>query len=175
MMRRYAGHRREPYAKRWGQGGKLGGHHGATWADTVPRGSSAAGKRIGRRFALRRVNGPRCWARMFMTRTCRRQHFQRQAAQDRTAARQCTAQREREKAERILVIDAPAEFIELCKRDGVEPSTVLRGFIADLCGIMNWQSDPREDGYSSNGSDERDMAEAYYERCGYSWLFRSAA
>jgi hypothetical protein len=49
----------------------------------------------------------------------------------------------------------------------VEPKTVLRGFIADLAEIMNWASDPREDGYSSNGSDERMMVREYYERVGY--------
>jgi len=49
----------------------------------------------------------------------------------------------------------------------VEPETVLRGFIADLCGIMNWASNPRADGYGSNGSDERDFASAYYDRVGY--------
>ena len=32
---------------------------------------------------------------------------------------------------------------------------------------MNWQSNPRVDGYSSNGSDERRMAGEYYERVGY--------
>lgn len=32
--------------------------------------------------------------------------------------------------------------------------------------------DPRSDGYSSNGSDKRDMAYAYYERVGYQWWHR---
>ena len=49
----------------------------------------------------------------------------------------------------------------------MEPETVLRGFIADLAEIMNWARNPREDGYSSNGSDERRMAREYYERVGY--------
>ena len=66
-----------------------------------------------------------------------------------------------------LTLELPAEFVELCEADGVEPATVLRGFIADLAGIINWQANPREDGYSSNGSDERMMAQAYYERVGY--------
>jgi len=66
-----------------------------------------------------------------------------------------------------LAIELPAEFIELCEADGVTPEIVLRGFIADLAGIMNWTAAPRADGYSSNGSDERDMAQAYYERVGY--------
>ena len=68
-----------------------------------------------------------------------------------------------------ITLTLPPEFIELCKTDGVEPRTVLRGFIADLAGIMNWASNPRADGYSSNGSDERRMAMEYYERVGYPW------
>jgi len=66
-----------------------------------------------------------------------------------------------------LTIELPVEFIELCEADGVTPEIVLRGFIADVAGIMNWQAAPRADGYSSNGSDERDQAQAYYERVGY--------
>ncbi len=66
-----------------------------------------------------------------------------------------------------IKIDLPEEFIELCKADEVEPEMVLRGFIADLAGIINWQANPREDGYGSNGSDERRMACEYYDRVGY--------
>ena len=66
-----------------------------------------------------------------------------------------------------IQIELPEEFIALCEDDGVEPETVLRGFIADLAEIMNWASNPREDGYSSNGSDERMKAREYYERVGY--------
>lgn len=66
-----------------------------------------------------------------------------------------------------IVIDLPDEFIELCEADGIEPNTVLRGFIADLAEIISWQRQPRTDGYNSNGSDERMMARAYYERVGY--------
>lgn len=54
----------------------------------------------------------------------------------------------------------PTEFLMLCRRDNVKPSEVLRGFIADLCSLES-----RE--YSTNGSDERMYARAYYERCGY--------
>jgi hypothetical protein len=66
-----------------------------------------------------------------------------------------------------VVIELPEEFVELCKFDMVAPEVVLRGFIADLCGIISWCSNPRSDGYSSNGSDERSMARAYYDRVGY--------
>jgi hypothetical protein len=71
-----------------------------------------------------------------------------------------------------ITIELPPEFIQLCERDQVKPEVVLRGFIADLCGIMNWSHAPRADGYSSNGSDERQRAEDYYERVGYPWFHR---
>jgi len=73
---------------------------------------------------------------------------------------------------RKATIWLPPEFIRLCQRDQVEPDLVLRGFIGDLCGIMNWSNNPRADGYGSNGSDERRMAEEYYERVGYPWFHR---
>ena len=66
-----------------------------------------------------------------------------------------------------LTLELPEEFIALCERDGTTPETVLRGFIADLAGIISWVDAPRDDGYYSNGSDERDMAYAYYQRVGY--------
>lgn len=68
-----------------------------------------------------------------------------------------------------LTLDLPDEFLALCVSDGVTPELVLRGFIADLAGIMNWAANPRADGYSSNGSDERRLAAEYYERVGYPW------
>jgi hypothetical protein len=68
-----------------------------------------------------------------------------------------------------LTLALPDEFIALCASDGVTPELVLRGFIADLAGIMNWAASPRADGYSSNGSDERRMAMEYYQRVGYPW------
>src|SRR5271156_1681170 len=70
---------------------------------------------------------------------------------------------------RKVTIQLPEKFIDLCNDDMVCPALVLRGFIADLCGIMNWSSNPRADGYSSNGSDERDFARQYYDRVGYSY------
>jgi hypothetical protein len=71
-----------------------------------------------------------------------------------------------------LTLDLPSEFVELCEADGVTPEIVIRGFIAEVAGIMNWQASRRQDGYSSNGSDERDMAQAYYERVGYPYWQR---
>ncbi len=66
-----------------------------------------------------------------------------------------------------LKIELPEEFINLCSVNCTNPEEVLRGFIADVSQIMNWASDPREDGYSSNGSDERRLAWEYFERVGY--------
>jgi hypothetical protein len=74
----------------------------------------------------------------------------------------------------VALLHLPPEFLVLCKADGITPETVLRGFIADLCSLMNYVADPRTDGYSSNGSDERDMARAYYERVGYPYLNKEA-
>ncbi|MBK7899695.1 MAG: hypothetical protein IPJ99_10265 [Betaproteobacteria bacterium] len=71
-----------------------------------------------------------------------------------------------------LTLELPAEFVDLCAADGVTPDLVLRGFIADLAGIMNWANAPRADGYGSNGSDERRYAMEYYERVGYPYLHR---
>jgi len=66
-----------------------------------------------------------------------------------------------------ITLELPPEFTELCEADNVTPETVLRGFIGDLAGIMNWANNPRADGYNSNGSDEREMAMDYYRRVGY--------
>lgn len=70
---------------------------------------------------------------------------------------------------RQITIKLPDEFLELCREDQIEPERVLRGFIADLCGIISWHASPRADGYNSNGSDERSMAMDYYRRVGYPW------
>jgi hypothetical protein len=74
-----------------------------------------------------------------------------------------------------LTLALPAEFVIFCANHHTTPETVLRGFIADVAGIINWAANPREDGYSSNGSDERDMAFAYFDRCGYGYLEAWAA
>jgi len=68
-------------------------------------------------------------------------------------------------AARHLVLDLPDEFLDLCEEVKVSPETVIRGFVADLCGLRTKE-------YSTNGSDERDHAEAYFERCGYRFMAR---
>ena len=64
----------------------------------------------------------------------------------------------------ILEIELPREFIDLCARRGVTPMRVLRAYVADLCELINWFRCPREDGYSSNGSDERMYAQMHFHR-----------
>ncbi len=70
---------------------------------------------------------------------------------------------------RTITLRLPDEFLDVCEEDGIAPETVLRGFVADLAGIISWTANPRTDGYNSNGSDERSMAREYYERVGYPW------
>lgn len=61
----------------------------------------------------------------------------------------------------------PREFIELCERDRIAPEVVLRGFIADLCEIG-----PQA---SSQGGDERALAQEYYHRVDYYYRFDDPA
>lgn len=61
-------------------------------------------------------------------------------------------------------IAVPSEFIDMCAERGLEPEEVLRGFIADVCALQNYLDMPRADGYSSNGSDERMLAEQWFDR-----------
>ena len=69
----------------------------------------------------------------------------------------------------VLVLQIPREFIDLCGKYRLNPKIVLCGFIADLCELVSWINCPREDGYSSNGTDERLMAQQYFDRA-YGWL-----
>ncbi len=68
-----------------------------------------------------------------------------------------------------LTIQIPPEFVALCKSRKMDASDVLRGFIADLCGLQNYMANPREDGYSSNGSDERMYAGQWFDRAYPDW------
>jgi hypothetical protein len=69
-----------------------------------------------------------------------------------------------------ITLQLPPEFLALCRRDKATPEAVLRGFIADLCEIRNYVANPRADGYSSNGSDERLLANEYYNRVGWPYM-----
>lgn len=66
-------------------------------------------------------------------------------------------------------IPVPPEFFELCASRGRTVEDVLRGFIADVCGLQNYVVNPRADGYSSNGSDERMYADQWFERAYPKW------
>lgn len=63
-----------------------------------------------------------------------------------------------------LTLRVPPEFLRECRRVQMKPEDVLRGFIADVSDISNYVNRPRADGYSSNGSDEREMASAWLDR-----------
>lgn len=63
-----------------------------------------------------------------------------------------------------VVLRVPPEFVRECSRVQMTPEELLRGFVADASGISNYVVNPRADRFSSNGSDERDMAEAWINR-----------
>ncbi len=68
-----------------------------------------------------------------------------------------------DKTERIE-LDVPPEFVALCAQYGQSAEDVLRAFIADSSEIESLFLNPRADGYSSNGSDERHYAREYLNR-----------
>lgn len=63
-----------------------------------------------------------------------------------------------------VMVKVPPEFVRECERVQLTPQQVLQGFMADAAGIQNYVNCPRADGFGSNGSDERDMADAWLER-----------
>lgn len=69
-----------------------------------------------------------------------------------------------------VTLTLPEEFVILCANHHTTPEIVLRGFISDVAGIVSWAANPRQDGYNSHGSDERELAFAYFDRCGYGYL-----
>jgi hypothetical protein len=69
-----------------------------------------------------------------------------------------------------LTLELPCEFIGKCEFDHVSPERVLKGFIADLCHLINTNAHPRYDGYASNGKDERRLAGEYYAQAGYPYF-----
>jgi hypothetical protein len=68
----------------------------------------------------------------------------------------------------FVEIPLPREFRDLCEYCRLKPETVLRGFLANLCSLMNLCACPREEEFSSDGSDERDLAWIYFRRT-YAW------
>lgn len=78
------------------------------------------------------------------------------------------ARKDRYEQQRQVSFSLPDEFLLLCEQYELTPTQALRGFIADVCGIESFINHPtiprRTDGYTSNGSDERDMARSYFDR-----------
>ena len=69
----------------------------------------------------------------------------------------------------MLSIELPREFLDFCAIHGVAPLGVLRAYVADLCSLFNWIQCPREDDYSTNGSDERMYAKIHFQRA-FGWV-----
>jgi hypothetical protein len=65
---------------------------------------------------------------------------------------------------RAVQIRIAPEFDAWCADHTLDPVSVLRTFIADLCGICNSRRRPREDGYCSTGVGERFLAREYARR-----------
>ncbi|WP_454688193.1 hypothetical protein [Achromobacter aloeverae] len=63
-----------------------------------------------------------------------------------------------------VTVRVPPEFVRECRRVQMSPQEVLKSFIGDLAGLQNYVRCPRADGFGSNGSDERDYAEAWLQR-----------
>lgn len=61
-------------------------------------------------------------------------------------------------------VRVPPEFVREAQRVQLTAEQLLKSFIGDLAGISNFVARPRADGYGSNGSDERDLAEQWLER-----------
>ncbi len=82
------------------------------------------------------------------------------------------ARKKRFEEQRIVSFPLPDEFLLLCEQYELTPTQVLRGFIADVCGIESYVNHPtippRTDDYSSHGSDERDLARQYFDRAHWS-------
>lgn len=63
-----------------------------------------------------------------------------------------------------VTLRVPIEFVRECQRAQMTPEELLRSFAGDLAGIQNLIACPRADGCGSNGSDERDYADAWFQR-----------
>lgn len=63
-----------------------------------------------------------------------------------------------------VTVRVPHEFVRECERYGMTPAEMLQAFACDSAGIINLHRCPRADGLGSNGSDERDLADAWMER-----------
>lgn len=64
----------------------------------------------------------------------------------------------------VVTLRVPPEFLRECRRVQMTAEQLLRSFVGDLAGIQNSVANPRADRYGSNGSDERDYADAWLQR-----------
>ena len=64
----------------------------------------------------------------------------------------------------LVHLPIPPEFVEFCRLKKLTPHTVLRAFIADLCGVRDLLAYPREGRFCTNGVDERLRANDYFYR-----------
>lgn len=64
----------------------------------------------------------------------------------------------------VVSVRVPPEFVREAIRVQMKPAELLESFIGDVTGINSYANNPRADRFSSNGSDERDMASAWLER-----------
>lgn len=63
-----------------------------------------------------------------------------------------------------VTINIPEELTRLAREHQLTPVELLRGFIADLCNLESTMAKPRADRYTSNGSDERMLAQDWLDR-----------
>lgn len=63
-----------------------------------------------------------------------------------------------------VTLRVPPEFVRECRRVRMTPQELLRSFVGDLVGIQSFVACPRADRYGSNGSDEREYADAWLQR-----------
>ena len=65
-----------------------------------------------------------------------------------------------------LTITVPDQFMVFCAENMVNPIDLLCGFVGDLTGVVGGDLGK----CISNGSDERDLTEQYFLRCGYPFM-----
>lgn len=64
-----------------------------------------------------------------------------------------------------VTVRVPQELLRLCSRvQGMCPERLIEGFLADLLGLQSALACPRADGFCSNGSDERMLAQQWFDR-----------
>jgi hypothetical protein len=62
-----------------------------------------------------------------------------------------------------LVLPLPREFLDYCRDRRVEPLTILRGFVSNVCSLSSVFERPREDDYRHDGSRACELATSYMQ------------